>query len=126
MIHVMRTKVNMVVNYGAELDPPSDDEGYNSNNNEVLTRVSGPEIEVHDLDSEPKNYEVVDENKTDVSIWSAVQDQAMEKRHTRQAKQAMKLMKVSGKEAVKNGVGIGAVINLYVDYRTYCQFAAPP
>ena len=69
MIHVMRTKVNMVVNYGAELDPPSDDEGYNSNNNEVLTRVSGPEIEVHDLDSEPKNYEGVDENKTDVSVF---------------------------------------------------------
>jgi hypothetical protein len=112
--------VIMVVNYGAESDPPSDDQGYNYNTNEV-TRVSGPEKEVHDSDSEPENYEVDEDNKTDVSIWSAVQDQAMEKRQTRQAKQAMKHLKVAGKEAVKNGVGIGAVVNLYVDYRTHCD-----
>jgi hypothetical protein len=42
--------VNMVVNDGAESDPPSDDEGSNSK----VTHVTGPLIEVHDSDSEPE------------------------------------------------------------------------
>jgi hypothetical protein len=46
----------------------------------------------------------------------------MEKRQTRQqAKQAIKHMKIAGTEAVKNGVGIGAVVSLYVDYCTHCH-----
>ncbi len=80
----------------------------------------GPLITVHDTDFEPENYDVEEEDNTDVSIWSAVQDQAIEKRQTRQAKQAEKHRKVAGKEAVKNGVGIGAAVSLYVDYCTHC------
>jgi hypothetical protein len=72
----------MVVNDGAESDPPSDDEGSNSK----VTHVTGPLIEVHDSDSEPENNEEDDDDKTDVSIWSSVRDMAMEKRQTRQAK----------------------------------------
>ena len=108
---------NMVVKDGAESDPASDDEGSNSK----VTKVTGPLIEVHDSDSETENEEEDDDDKTDVSIRSSVRDKAMEKRQTRQAKQADNHMKVAGKEAVKNGVGIGAVVSLYVDYRTHCH-----
>ena len=37
----------------------------------------------------PKNYEEDEDDTTDVSIWSAVQGKAIEKRQTREAKQAM-------------------------------------
>ncbi len=76
---------------------------------------------VHDTDSKPESYKVKEDDKTDTSIWSVVQDQTIEKRQTRQEKQAKKCMKVARKEAVKNGVGIGAVVSLYVDYHTHCH-----
>ena len=111
-----------VKNYGAESESdPSDNEAYNNDKDKERARIVGPLITVHDTDSEPENYEVEEEDNTDVSIRSKVRDEAIEKRQTRQAKQAEKHMKVAGKEAVKNGVGIGAVVSLYVDYRTHCH-----
>lgn len=65
-----------------------------------------------------------EETKADTSIWSQIRDQAMIKRNTRQAKQAQMHMKVAGMEAVKSGVGYGAIVKLIVDYRTHCHASA--
>jgi hypothetical protein len=108
---------NMVVNDGAESDPQGDDEGSQSK----VTHVTGPLVEVHDSDSESENLEEDEDDQTNVSIRSSVREKAIEKRQTRQHKQAIKHMKVAGTEALKNGVGIGAVVSLYVDFRTHCH-----
>ena len=48
----------------------------------------------------------------------------MIKRNSRQAKQAQMHMKIAGMEAKKNGVALGAIVKLNVDYRTHCHASA--
>jgi hypothetical protein len=45
----------------------------------------------------------------------------MEKKNCKQEESAIKAMKVFGQDALENGVGIGALVSLKVDYRTHCH-----
>ncbi len=90
---------------------PSDQEEYGYD----TQKKAGPPGEADTLHSSSSESE--EDDKTDVSICSKVRDKAIQARQRRQANQAVKHMKYAGKEALKNGVGIGAIVSLYVDYR---------
>ena len=93
---------------------PSDPEEYEYD----TQKKAGPPGEAVTVHSSSSESEEEDDN-TDVSICSEVRDKAIQVRQRRQANQAVKHIKYAGKEALKNGVGIGAIVSLYVDYRVH-------
>ncbi len=69
---------------------------------------------------EDKNDSMADELKSIVNKEAALSQEAMGK-NLKQQTSTIKAMKQCGGAAVENGVGIGALASLKVDYCTHCH-----
>ncbi len=114
---LMTEEVGMMENDPAPTDSVAD--GNDVMENDPTTTADSiaddNDVEVPTEDAE-EDEALEDNQSTDV-----IRAKSMEKRNMRQEANAMKAMKLFGKQAINEGAAIGAIVALKVDYRTVSQ-----